>query len=62
MSVFVKLKKSIKGHPIGQILRVPTDSNGIATDVFWRRRIDDSKTDKCLDVLRKAPKSGFLNA
>lgn len=60
--VYFKLKKNLRGHPAGRILRTPCDDNGVVINFFWRRRVEDSENDGCLEVLRKIPKSGVLNA
>ena len=60
--IFVELKATIDGHPEGQTVRIPIDKKGNALSSFWRKRIKDSETDKCLKVLKKEPKKGFVNA
>jgi len=58
--IYVKLKTVIKKHPSGQVLRLPTDDTGVVLDQFWRRRVKDSDTDGCLEVLKKKPTKGLI--
>ncbi len=58
--IHVKLKKAIKKHPVGAQLRMPTDKVGVVLDHFWRRRVADSVTDNCLEVLKKKPVKGLI--
>lgn len=61
MKIFIKLNVSILSHPMNTILRLDADDKGTATNQFWRRRIEDSKTDSCITLLKKKPKGSFLN-
>ena len=58
--IYVRLKTIIQKHPAGRVLRLPVDESGVVFNQFWRRRIDDSKTDNCLEVLKKKPKKGLI--
>jgi len=58
--IYVKLKTKIQHHPAGRQLRLPVDAAGIVLNKFWRRRVEDSKTDGCLEVLKKKPKTGII--
>lgn len=60
--IFIKLNTKIDGHPEGQIVRLVSDKHGTPVSSFWRNRVKDSKLDKCLLVLKKTPKKGFVNA
>lgn len=59
--IYIKLNMEIDGHPVGRILRLDTDDGGVIRSKFWRKRIKDSATDKCVEILKKKPKEVFLN-
>jgi hypothetical protein len=58
----MKLNVPILHHAAGALVRSPCDDTGLIHNKFWRRRLQDSKIDSCLEVLRKKPKKGVVNA
>ena len=57
--IYIKILKKFNKHKVGTCLRIK-GGNGVCSDPYWRRRVADSKTDKCLEILKKKPKR-FLN-
>lgn len=41
----------------GAIVDVLCDENSIPLDVFWRRRLEDSKIDNCVEILKTVSQS-----
>lgn len=37
----------------GQVIEVPVSRTGIMKNRYWRRRLKDAKTDKCVEILKK---------
>jgi len=48
LPIKIKLNADLKGYKAGTILTINPDR-----DLYWRRRLLDSKHDKCLEILIK---------
>ena len=48
MKVQIEILKRINNQPVGTLVNVEIDSDGIALDRFWRKRIQDMKIDNCI--------------
>ena len=46
------IKHGNKTHLPGHELEVEIDDNGIFVDNFWRRRLQDSQIDNCIELVR----------
>lgn len=53
----VKLNRDFKGFKADRIIELECDGCGIPTDLFWRRRLKDSKFDNCVEVVTSSSKS-----
>ena len=47
----IKLNTDLNGLKKGRIINVETDSDGIITDSFWRKRLIDSEIDNCIEIV-----------
>jgi len=52
----LKLNIDIQQHKAGTILSLKTDNKGIIVDNFWYRRLKDSATDNCVEIVKKENK------
>ena len=50
----IKLNISMKGYAKGQEITIK-DINGVPTDPFWRRRLEDSEIDNCIEIVQTKP-------
>jgi hypothetical protein len=48
MKTKIKLNVDFKGFKAGQIISVDFDK-----DIFWRKRLKDSKIDNCIEIYEK---------
>lgn len=49
----IKLNRPLRGYPAGIKMKIKTDSQGTPKDLYWRRRLKDSKTDNCIEVMKE---------
>ena len=49
----IKLNKPLRGYPAGVKVRIDTDGQGTPLELYWRRRLKDSKTDNCIEVMKE---------
>lgn len=50
----LKIKiNNLSRYPRGTIVNISVDENGIPLDFYWRRRLENSKIDNCLEVISK---------
>lgn len=52
-SIKLKINVPMNGLKVGKEIKIPCDSNGTPTDKFWRRRIEDSPKDNCVEVIEE---------
>ncbi len=51
----MKLKiNNVAGYQTGSTYTIKTDQNGVPLERFWRNRLKDAKTDKCVEVVKTA--------
>ena len=53
--IVVTVLKPFDKYTSGQVVRVAVDSDGIALEVAWRRRIKDAEIDECCSVESHSP-------
>lgn len=53
----VKILLPIHGYKHGQMVNVPVDKNGVPLDKIWRRRFNDRKFDKCIELIEDDKKN-----
>lgn len=46
------------GHQPNSVIYVDVDKDGVPLEKFWRRRLLDSKTDNCCEIVSQAQKAG----
>ena len=56
-TIQIKINGSIPGHAPGKIVTVQCDEEGTPLDFHWRRRMRDSETDGCCEVVKPQAKS-----
>ena len=56
----LKLNAPLRGNPAGVVINIRTDKKGIPQDPYWRRRLEDAKTDNCVEIVSK-PKTTKAN-
>ena len=49
----IEIKKPLRGYPAGVKLNINTDENGTPKELYWRRRLRDSKKDNCIKVVKE---------
>jgi len=47
----VKLNMPLQGFAVGRIINLEVDENGTVKDYFWRRRLQDSVIDNCVEIV-----------
>jgi len=50
----IKLNMDLNGISKGQIIEIKS-VKGIPADLFWRRRLADSKIDNCVEIVEDKP-------
>lgn len=55
----IKLNTNLMGMESGTELTIGSQ-NGVPNAIYWRRRLEDSKTDNCIEVI-KSKKSKIKN-
>lgn len=53
----IKLNVPLNGFAEGREINIEVDSKNIPLDRFWRARLEDSKIDNCVEVIKRKPKS-----
>ena len=48
----IKINKSIPGYAKGSTTHISVDAKGTPLDKFWRDRLHDAKTDKCVEIVK----------
>lgn len=48
-----------KRYEEGDIVTIPTDKNGTALDIFWRRAIKDLSIDSAIEIVKEGGKELF---
>ncbi len=48
----LKLNKDMAGYKAGRTINISTDINNVPVDIFWRKRLKDSKIDNCVEVIK----------
>jgi len=56
MKARIKINKSLRGFAPGQTTMIEVNEEGIPVDIFWRKRLKDSKFDKCIEFVDGEPK------
>lgn len=47
----LKINTPLRGHQEGAVIRIKTDKGVIPVDGYWRRRLNDAKTDGCVELI-----------
>lgn len=58
----LKLNTALRGHDAGSTVRVKVDNGGIPLDPYWRRRLNDSKVDECVEFVDNKKKAKKVSA
>lgn len=51
-TIKIKINTAMRGYAAGRIVSIECDSKGTPLDKFWRRRLKDAKSDKCVEVVK----------
>ena len=52
MKKLLKINKPLKNYKIGT--KIPVEfKNGKPVDIYWQRRLEDAKIDKCVEIVKK---------
>lgn len=51
-NIKLKLNEAMQGYEAGRVITVQADSNGLPLEKFWRRRLKDAQTDKCVEIVK----------
>lgn len=46
----IKLNHDLKGFKAGAVIEIQCNKNGVPVDIYWRRRLQDSKFDNCIEI------------
>ena len=49
----IKLNAPLRGLPKGAKVKIEVDAKGTPTERYWRDRLKDAKTDKCVEFVKK---------
>lgn len=55
MSTKIKLNKDLNGYKAGDVITL--ENFGYAEKVYWLRRLEDAKIDKCCEVVKEKNQS-----
>lgn len=50
----LKLNRSLNGISAGTEIKINASRSGIPIDIFWRKRLRDSKRDNCVEVVKES--------
>lgn len=55
----IKLNYAFSFHKKGDIIDIEVDEEGTPLNIYWRKRLNDSKLDNCIEVIndKSAPKA-----
>lgn len=51
-TIKLKLNTPMAGYEAGREVTIQTDAAGVPLEKFWRRRLKDADTDKCVEVVK----------
>lgn len=46
----IKLNHDLRNFKAGTVINIQVDDHGVPKDKYWRRRMQDAKTDNCIEV------------
>lgn len=49
----LKMNISLGEHLKGTEILVPCNSNGVPTEKYWRRRLQESKNNNCVEIVQE---------
>ena len=49
----LKLNAPLRGISAGMVVNVRTNKKGIPLDIYWRNRLEDAKTDGCVEIVKE---------
>jgi hypothetical protein len=52
----LRIKKPLGIYRAGQEIEIMLDDGGKPLDLYWRRRLEDARTDGCCELLSPAPR------
>lgn len=52
----LKINAPLRDHPAGSEITIRTNKKGVPDDPYWRRRLKDSATDDCVELLKPKAK------
>jgi len=50
MKIKLLLNCDLKNHKKGSVINIKTDDDYIPVDLYWKRRLEDSKIDNCVNI------------
>ena len=54
-TLIITINTALPGYHPGEEIKIPVDQHGTPKDKYWRKRLRDSKIDKCIEI-KEAPK------
>ena len=52
-TIEIKLNQDLGNYKKNQIIRCEIDNTGIIKNNYWRKRLRDSQTDNCCEIIKK---------
>jgi hypothetical protein len=52
----LQLNSDLQKHKKGSVIKIETDNKGVPVDRYWRDRVKDAKTDKCVEFVKTSKK------
>lgn len=49
----LRINKPMLNHKAGDVIDVPVTKHGNPSELFWRRRVRDSKLDNCVEIIKE---------
>lgn len=46
-----RIKKAVKGYVPGEVVLIKVNSDGVPKKKYWRRRLEDSRLDGCIELV-----------
>lgn len=47
----INCESGLKGYKKGDRVTINTTKTGVPVELYWRRRLDDAQTDKCIEFV-----------
>jgi len=51
MYIKIKLNEDLRGYKKGSVIKIKVSDNNVPKDIYWRRRLEDSMFDNCIEIV-----------